>query len=934
MFSAQRKLSSALTVSGLTLCTLVVPGAFGASVSTGVASAATTGDNVVINEVYGGGGNTGATLTHDFIELYNPTSKPISLDGWAVHYLSSKGTTASTTVTLAGEIAPGGYYLIQGAKGSGGTTSFSSDAQSNQLTMSGSKGTVVLTNTSAQWSQGDSAVDIVGFGATTVAEGTPASTLSNTTSASRKQAGADTDDNAQDFLAGDPTPQFTGGDALTGDSSNPGTDPDTNPGTDPDTNPGTDPGTNPGTDPGNDSESNPQKITPISDIQSTGQKSPLVDKSVTTAGWVTASYPTGGLKGFVIQMGGTGGKARQAGEASQAVFVYTGNTAPSELDKCVIVTGSVSEFNTSTQITAASTKQSTDPAADCGEKPKPIGDNVPTDPAQREANEHMLFKPTGGYTVTNNYEVSSFGSVDLVAGDKPLYQATQMVAPGAEAQKYEDNNLKQVITLDDAATRNYFLNDAAKDVPLPYLSTKEGIRSLRTGDKVTFQNPVVLSYNFKKWGLQPTGEVTGDTQRTELPIAWDDSRAAEVNGPREVGGQLSIASFNVLNYFTDLGADEAGCGAYKDRDGKAVTANGCKVRGAYNQEAFNDQQAKIVAAINQLDVSVLGLEEIENSAKFGHDRDESLKRLVDALNTAGGNWKFVPSPKTLPDDEDVIRTAFIYNPDKVSPVGESRVLDHEAFNGIARQPLAQEFRTDEEGQSFVAVVNHYKSKGSVARGDADTGDGQGNNARLRTEMSKQLNEWLGSQKDWQDKAQFVMGDFNAYAKEDAIRVLEESGFTNLDTHFDAGLSYQFSGRLGSLDHVMANAAALKLVTGADVWDINSDEATSFEYSRRNYNAVDFYSPDVFRASDHDPIKVGFNAPGGKPETGDPQPPVEPDNPEKPGSDGASGSDAAPSSSKGWFLKLLAGVVGAGALFAALYGIGALLGWVKPMRFMR
>ena len=94
-------------------------------------------------------------------------------------------------------------------------------------------------------------------------------------------------------------------------------------------------------------------------------------------------------------------------------------------------------------------------------------------------------------------------------------------------------------------------------------------------------------------------------------------------------------------------------------------------------------------------------------------------------------------------------------------------------------------------------------------------------------------------------------------------MIEEGGFTNLDTHFDAGLSYQFGGRLGSLDHVLANAAAMKLVTGADVWDINSDEAVNFEYSRRNYNVVDFFANDVFRASDHDPIKVGFKTPAGK-----------------------------------------------------------------------
>ena len=944
-----RNVPAAMTVSGLTLCALVVPSAlgadnFGANHFASTASATPAGDNVVITEVYGGGGNSGATLTHDFIELYNPTSKSISLAGWAVQYLAANGTTASATVTLSGEIAPGGYYLIQGAKGAGGSTSFSFDAHSDQLAMSGTKGSVVLTKTSTKWSKSDEAVDIVGFGQTETAEGTSIKSLNNTTSASRMKTGVDSDDNARDFTTGAPSPRFSGGDAIEGGRPSSNDDSEsgiaTKPGKDADSGAGAENGGDSQSSPSAQSgqESRPSVKTPIADIQGTGETSPMLNKSITTTGWVTAAYPTGGLKGFVIQTGGTGGAAREAGEASQAIFVYTGDRKPGDIDKCVVVTGTVTEFKTSTQINGASVKESQNPATDCGDKPRAIVDDIPTDPAQREANEHMLFQPRTEYTVTNNYDVSSFGSVDLVAGDKPLFQATQKVAPGEAAKKYEEDNLKRVITLDDGATRNYFLNKAAKNVPLPYLSTREGIRSLRTGDKVKFQNPAVLSFNFDKWSLQPTGEITGVTERGKLPIAWEDSRVAEAGGPRDVGGELSIASFNVLNYFTDLGKDEKGCKAYTDRNNKPVTAKNCQVRGAYSQQAFENQQAKIVVAINKLNVSVLGLEEIENSAKFGHDRDESLKHLVEALNAAGGHWKYVPSPKTVPADEDVIRTAFIYNPDKVTPEGESRILEHQAFNGIARQPLAQEFRTAGSNESFVAVVNHYKSKGSVARGDADTGDGQGNNANLRRAMSEQLRKWLSEQKDWKDKAQFVMGDFNAYAKEDAIRVLEEGGFTNLDTHFDAGLSYQFGGRLGSLDHVLANSAAMKLVTGADVWDINSDEAASFEYSRRNYNAVDFYAPDVFRASDHDPIKVGFKDPSGASNPSNPANPGEPSEskdprnpggPEaaKPGANKSGTSVGSHVASKEFFWKLIAGAAGAGAVVAALYGIGKLLGWV-------
>lgn len=613
----------------------------------------------------------------------------------------------------------------------------------------------------------------------------------------------------------------------------------------------------------------------IGDIQGTGKSSPMVGKQVVTHGWVTASYPQGGLNGFFIQEGG-GASAQKPGEASRGIFVYTGHgSTPPQTGICVKVSGTVGEYKNSTQLADVQVEESNDSQSDCGDQPKPIDESIPADPVAREANEGMLFQPSGGYTVTNNYDLNSFGSVDLVEGDEPLYQATSVVRPGAEALAYEAKNAQRAITLDDGATVNYFRNDEAKDQPLPYLAAADGIRSLRAGDAVTFRQPVVLSYNFGKWGLQPTSQITGKIERDELPIAWEDSRPAEVDGPQPTGGTHSIASFNVLNYFTRLGQEEDGCEAYTDRDDNPITSRDCRVRGAFTDAALADQQAKIVKAINTLDVSVLGLEEIENSASFGGNRDEALKHLVGALNAAGGHWEYVPSPQEVPENEDVIRTGFIYNPDAVESVGESRILDHEAFDEIARQPLAQQFRAVGGEQSFVAVVNHYKSKGSVARGDADMGDGQGNNANLRRDMSKALAQWLGEQTDWKELPQFVMGDFNAYAKEDAMTELEGAGFSNLEAHYKAGHSYQFGGRVGSLDHVMANAAAMKMTTGADVWDINADESNSFEYSRRNYNVTDFYAPDVFRSSDHDPIRVGFTLDG------------EGEQPEQPGEDGSS-----------------------------------------------
>ena len=911
--------------------------ALGANVlSVPTVRATPAGDNVVISAVYGGGGNKGATLKNDYVELFNPTDKPISLDGWTVQYLSAKGGNNGHPAALSGTIQPKSFYLIKGAARNGGTQDFVSDATGDNLDLSGSNGTVVLSDTADKWAASNPAIDIVGYGNAQVNETAGTGTLSSTKAAARAADGKDTDDNSVDFTVGAPTPRFSGGNALDPNATAP--EQPENP-----------------TKPEQPGEAEQKKI---SEIQGTGAVSPLVDKEVRTAGWVTASYPSGGFDGFTIQEGGKA-KLHKPGEASQAVFVYTGkNGTPADLGKCVVVTGKVGEHAESTQIGYAKYTESTNPAEDCGEKPEPISDSIPLDEETREANEHMLFKPSATYTVTNNYNLNQYGTVDLVEGDKPLYQATAMVAPGAEAQAYEAGNAKRVVTLDDGATLNYFRKKDAQNTPQPYLKTAEGIKSLRSGDQVSFANPVVLSYNFKTWGLQPTRQITGDTAQADLPISWEDSRPAEEKGPEAVGGSHSIASFNVLNYFTDLGQGEADCKAYNDREGNPVATDSCNVRGAYSEQAFKDQQSKIVKAINTLNVSVLGLEEIENSARFGQNRDAALKHLVDELNAAGSNWQYVPSPNKVAKNEDVIRTAFIYQPDKVEPVGESKILDVNAFDGIARQPLAQQFKNKgaADDQAFVAVVNHYKSKGSVAKEDADTGDGQGNNARLRADMSRELVKWLREDPDLKDKPQFVLGDFNAYAKEEAISIIEQAGYTNLEDKYEAGHSYQFGGRLGSLDHVLANEKATQLATGADVWDINADESVAFEYSRRNYNVVNFYEPNVFRASDHDPIKVGFNAPGADPKpTPDPQEPGDPGNPgnpdkpggssgssDTPGSTGSSGSsdnqkgEISGSAKAGIITTIILGIIALGAGGAGVWGwinhlipAHAVPSWLRP-----
>ncbi|MDQ6633181.1 MAG: DNA/RNA non-specific endonuclease, partial [Gemmatimonadota bacterium] len=169
----------------------------------------------VISQVYGGGGNSGATLKNDFIELYNGTSADIALTGYSVQYASSNGTTWQVT-PLTGTLQSGHYYLVQEAAGAGGTTNLPTPDATGGINMSATAGKVALVQSTAALSGlgcpfGANTVDFVGYGTgTSCFEGTagPTPTLSNTTAALRQDGGRqDSNDNKADFATGAPSPR-------------------------------------------------------------------------------------------------------------------------------------------------------------------------------------------------------------------------------------------------------------------------------------------------------------------------------------------------------------------------------------------------------------------------------------------------------------------------------------------------------------------------------------------------------------------------------------------------------------------------------------------------------------------------------------------------------------------------------------------------------
>ena len=177
---------------------------------------ASIAEHVVISQVYGGGGNSGAPFNRDFIELYNPTDSPVDLTGWSVQYASSKGNSWEVT-PLTGTIESHGYYLVGQAFGSGNGVDIVTPDAEGASTMAGTNVKVALfdTTTPATDINPDGAIDFVGTGSANAYEGdSAAKVMYNKTSAQRRPYAKvdpapnkgnawDTNQNGDDFYVGE-----------------------------------------------------------------------------------------------------------------------------------------------------------------------------------------------------------------------------------------------------------------------------------------------------------------------------------------------------------------------------------------------------------------------------------------------------------------------------------------------------------------------------------------------------------------------------------------------------------------------------------------------------------------------------------------------------------------------------------------------------------
>ncbi len=165
---------------------------------------------VVISQVYGGGGNNGSYYTHDYVELFNRGTEAVNINGWSLQYASASGSGWASAIILLPdfELQPGQYFLVQQAAGSGGTEPLPTPdfIPTNPFLMGASNLKLVLANTgdAVTGTQPTDAniVDMVGFGTANGFEGSVGPALSSTLAGFRAMQGCqDTNDNGADFTA-------------------------------------------------------------------------------------------------------------------------------------------------------------------------------------------------------------------------------------------------------------------------------------------------------------------------------------------------------------------------------------------------------------------------------------------------------------------------------------------------------------------------------------------------------------------------------------------------------------------------------------------------------------------------------------------------------------------------------------------------------------
>jgi predicted extracellular nuclease len=791
------------------LLTAVVTTGLAIGVVAAPAAMATPSADAVISEVYGGGGNSGATLTNDFIELGNRGTAAAVLDGYTVQYLQAAPSASSTwqTTPLTGSVTPGGRYLVAESKGSGGTTALPTPDATGTIAMAGGAATVALVQgtaaltckTAADCAADPRIKDLVGFGAATVREGSPAPAASNTASVARAISLADTDDNSVDFTAGDPTPTNTKGETT-----------------------------------GSGGPTGPPPISEkIHDIQGTTRISPVKDQKVgDVTGVVTAIRMFGSSRGFWFTDPNPDADPR----TSEGLFVFTGSTTPAvAVGDALTATGTVREFYPDAP--ATSNYQSTTELTAATWTINSSGNPVPAPTVITPNLVPAVYAPLAG------------GNIESL----PL-------EPAKYALDFWESHEGETVSVSDArvvGASNSFGELYVTDKPQEHPTARGGT--------------VYLGYDKLDTGVLKVTSLIPFAQQPFPQVNVGDVLTGLTSGPVEYssfGGYTLDAS--ILGAAKDNGLKQEV--TRKQRTGElAVATYNVQNLSAVDPQAKFDQLAKGVV-VNLATPDVVNLEEIQDNngpAVVGDGvvaADQTLTKFTDSIVAAGGpryQWREI-DPQDVTDGGQPggnIRVVFLFNPARVSfvdrPGGGTNIADGvTADHGQAhltqspgridptnvawkssRKPLAGEFVFG--GRTVFVIANHFDAKlgdqPTHGRNQPPSRSSEVQRLQQATEVHQFVGQLLAADKN---ANVIVAGDLNDFPFSPAIAPLTAGGQLK---DLVAGLpeneryTYVFEGQSQVLDHLLVSQAP----RGVD------------------YDVVHVNAEFAKQASDHDPQVVRF-----------------------------------------------------------------------------
>lgn len=542
--------------------------------------------------------------------------------------------------------------------------------------------------------------------------------------------------------------------------------------------------------------------TPICLIQGSGTVSPFSGQVVTTTGVITAVFAgSGTMQGFYLEDPSCDADAN----TSNGIFVYDPFPTGIIIGDRVNVTGSVQEFQNLTELYAVSNITLIG-----------SGTVLPTEITLPVASlttweryEGMLLRFPQELVVTSNEDWVRYG--ELILGPERIWQATHTTDPNdADPDGVTSNGSTNVAAIANATglgQRSVIILDDGRVSSYPDPPPMIGANgTLRCGSTVS-QLTGVLHYGYGDYRLEPVGVVQLlKAARPALP---------------DVGGNVRIASYNVHNYWSTLGGF-----------------------GAANSAELNRQRTKLTAALHAMDADVFVLCELE-------DNDAAWQDLLDALNASYGDLVYAGLER---DEGFGTKSVFFYKPATLSPVGGLYWLYTSTFE---RVHITQGFEVNATNGQFLLSSMHPRSKlcDNATGANLDQGDGQGcYNDRRRQQAQALLDHWASVRSNTGIEAQLIMGDFNAYFQEDPLDLMRSNGLVALVPDDELNYTYRFGASFGALDHAFGTMALADALTGARPWAINADEPPALDYPDEN---IDFYQPNEFRSSDHDPLLVGL-----------------------------------------------------------------------------